>query len=283
MIGKLLGSGIDLSRLGSAALVLLLLWQLWDVFGPKSPELPYLRKQVADRTIDKAVNDLPHLESVKTVVVLLFANDQGGYVTSQFHDRIQVSGRYQIMDDTLWQKIQAELGIQGKPVGTLGDALEVGRKTGADVAIFGELRVFEMTENAATIDMLVRMVDLHTEFVLFAQRYQDSMVASPLSIAYVSSRISDSSLPRRVVIGLLFVLLLPWVTFQAMAALLRRQSNNVNAVLLLAYTVIDALGIFVLTGFNVETWLSAAIFLLAVGMSATYNIAVANFAAGLEG
>ncbi len=282
MITRLLKSISNLSQLGSVALVFLALWQVWDVFSPKQPELPYLRKQVADQTIGRIVTDLPRIETVKSIVVLPFANDPTGYVTNQVHDRIQASGRFRVIDDTLWQKIQKEVGIEGKPVSILPDALEVGRKTGTDAAIFGEVRTFEMTETVGTIDLFVRMVDLRNELVLFAMRYQDSMTASPLSISYVGSRISDSSLPRRVVIGFLFVLLLPWLTIQAMILVLKKQSNEANVGVILAYALADALGIYVLMGFSLDNWLSALTILLSIGLATLYNIVVANYVAGLE-
>jgi hypothetical protein len=282
MISRLLGSVSNLAHLGSVALVFLALWQIWDVFSPKQPELPYLRKQVADQTIGRIVSDLPRVATIKTVVVLPFANDPTGYVTSQIHDRLQASGRFQVIDDTLWQKIQKEVGIEGKPVSTLPDALDVGRKTGTDAAIFGEVRTFEMTETVGTIDLFVRMVDLRNELVLYAMRYQDSMTASPLSISYVASRISDSSLPRRVVIGFLFILLLPWLTIQAMVIVLKRQSNGANAGLILVYTLADALVIYVLMGFNLDDWLSTLTILISIGLAALYSIVVANYVAGLE-
>jgi FtsH-binding integral membrane protein len=87
---------------------------------------------------------------------------------------------------------------------------------------------------------------------------------------------------QRFLSWVVIVLLLPVFTIAFIRAMVRKESNRVNAFTLSVYTAVDALRAYLLLGAALTGWFSVLLFIIAVGAALAYNFYIMNFALRLE-
>ena len=114
-------------------------------------------------------------------------------------------------------------------------------------------------------------------------KYQREISPVVLSTAVVHEQVKSIRAAQRV-LGWLVIVPLLWTVFTItfIRAMVRKESNRVNAFTLTVYAVVDALLAYLLLGAALTGWLSVLLFIVAVGAALAYNFRVMNFALRLE-
>jgi hypothetical protein len=271
-LGRLLLRPVVISLLGAA-----LLAQGYALFEPEESQLGFMRRNLAERLCTKVAADLPKMESIRSVAVLDLGGDDTGFLTSTLKSRIENSEKYDLIEESLLQKLLAKFGNDSKPVNTLDDAVTTARKLGADGVVFGAVVEFANPQNAAKLNLEIRMAERASGNAVFAHSYSDAISGSPAKISYWRARLADSSKGQRILIWILFALLLPLLAAPLIRRLLTEESNAINVAILACITGIDLFAALFLTGLWIPTLWTAATLVAALASSFYYNYRITSF------
>jgi hypothetical protein len=252
-----------------------MLFEGYQLFGPAEDSLGFMRRNLAQRVCAKAADELPRRNGIPSIAVLDLAGDVQGLVTNLLRDRIAATGEFHLMEEPFLRKLLREFGKDGAPITRLADAVATARETGVDMIVFGEIPEFAVRQDSAALKLELRMAERASGQAIFARSYFESVGGGGLASSYWRARIADSSKGRRIFIWVAFTLLLPLVSFPLIRRLLSEDSNLLNLVLLLAYTIVDMLFALLLTGFWIPTVWTAGILVLALAASGYYNYRIA--------
>jgi hypothetical protein len=268
---------------GTMAFAAYLAWLGWVNLGPRKPEVGPLRKQVADQIVSQVVEDLRAArQSVGSAAILHFANDPSDYVTDQLRAGIERSGIVDLRDRTFMEKLRNILNLRHPSFGDLGPAVDQGKRLGVQAVVFGKINSFETASGGAEIDFDLSLATVDTGQVLLNKKYQREISAGLLSNAVVQEQMQSIRPAQRFLSWVVIVLLLPVFTIAFIRAMVRKESNRVNAFTLSVYTAVDALLAYLLLGAALTGWFSVLLFIIAVGAALAYNFYIMNFALRLE-
>jgi len=268
---------------GTLAFLCYLAWLGWVNLGPRKPEVGPLRKQVADQIVPQVVEDLRAArQTVQTAALLHLANDPSDYVSDQLRSGIERSGIVDLRDRTFMDKVRNLLNLRHPVFADLGPAVEDGKALGVQAVVFGKINTFETASGGAKIDFDLFFASVGNGQVLLNRKYQREVSPGLLSNAVVQEQMQSVRPAQRFLSWVVIVLLLPVFTIAFIRAMVRKESNRVNAFTLTVYTVVDALLAYLLLGASLTGWFSVLLFLVAVGAALAYNFYIMNFALKLE-
>lgn len=274
MIGFLLGI---LSRPFAVALLLgVTLVQAWWLIGPDDEPLGFARRNVAARTAAVVALEIPGRDGITTLAVLPLRNDPNEVVTRRLKEAIADRGRYEIIEESLFRRLIAQLRKTPIPPLTAADAVSAARQIGADAVLFGEVTRFSGQQGEAMLAIDVRMAERQSGHAVWVKHYEEQLSGAPTTADYWRARLADSNKPQRVVIWVCLVLLLPLVTAPLIRRVTAEESNALNLVMLVSYTAVGVVAAWALTGFWVPSWWTALALLLAMGSAAVYNYKVTS-------
>ncbi len=253
-----------------------MLFEGYHLLAPSGDSLGGIRRDLAEQVCGKAVDELPKMNGVPSLAVLNLAGDDQGLVTEILRARLEASGEFRLMEPGFFRKLLREFGKEEAPVSRLADAVDMARKLGVDLVLFGELPEFKASADRAAIRLELRMAERATGQALFARSYSESVGSGPGRFSW-RARMAGSAKGRRIFIWVAFTLLLPLLTVPLIRRIISVESNLVNLVLLVAYTAVDLALAFFLTGFWIPGIWTAVVLLLALAASALYNYVIASF------
>jgi len=273
-----------LVQAGTLAFAVYLAWLGWVHLGPRKPEVGPMRKQVADLIVPKIVEDIRAARTnIQTVALLHLVNDPSDYVTDQLRSGIERSGIVDLRDRTVMEKARNVLRLRHPSFNAPGPAVKQGKRLGVQAVVFGQVNVFETSHGKAKIDVGVMLapVDGSGELLLY-RNYSHQISAGLFNNAAVQEKMLSVRPAQRFFGWVVIVLLLPVFTIAFIRAMVRKESNRVNAFTLTIYTVVDALLAWLLLGAAITGWFSVFQFIVAVTAALAYNYKVMNFALRLE-
>jgi hypothetical protein len=260
-----------------AGLGLSLLYQGYQVLTPDGETPGLMRQNLAERICAQVARDLPKMEGMPSLAVLDLAGDKEGFLSNILREKIIAAERYRILDESFFRKLMREAGRAGVPVSNLEDAIAAARQIGVDLILFGEVPEYDVTEKTGTLKVELRMAERSTGQAVFVRTYKEEAGGDLVLNSYWRARIAGSSKGRRIFIWVVAVLLLPLATLPLIRRLTSEESNALNLVMLLGYTILDMFLALLLTGVWIPTIWTAAILVLALAGSGYYNYLVASF------
>jgi len=280
------------SKFTGLALLCLVGAQAYHAMAPRRHQVDFLRKTVADEAVHQAVRRMPRDENVKQLLVADLPGDHTGYLKEQLRAELRSSGKFEVADDTLVQRVKKEVlgvakssglisrdlveSIEGDGIRSLEAAIEFGERAGVDGVLFGEVTDFSASDKGSRVDMMLRIVDVKGKRAIFGDNIGNEVKPGPTSPSYVRARIIGSSKGWRLLTWVLVVLLLPLVLSHFLTLLLERESNAANVMALIGLTVIDLLLAFALLGFYVASIAAAGVLIFALLLSLGYNYWIYN-------
>ena len=272
-----------LTQFGVLAVAAYLAWLGWVHLGPRKPEVGSLRKQVADQIVPQVVQDLRAVrQNVRTAALLHLANDPSDYVTDQLRSAIEQAGIVDLRDRTFMEKLRNLLRLRHPSFADVDSALRQGKSLSVEAVIFGRVNSHEMVSGSARLDMDLYFASVNDGQVLLNKNYQRVLTPGLLSSAVVQEQVQAIRPAQRFLGWVVIVLLLPVFTIGFIRAMVRKESNRVNAFTWTVYTAVDAVLAWLLVGAALTGWLFVLPFIIAVGAALAYNFYIMNFALKLE-
>jgi hypothetical protein len=255
---------------GLAAVV----WQGWTVVRPKPWQPSALEKAVTEAVCWQAAKALAakELAGIEKIAVLrLGGRDTGGRVTSQLADCIHRTGPVEVLHESFVNNLMKELGIADKPVTTLAEAAQAGKKMGVSGVVFGDVAELTSDDRSASVRLNLRLANVAKEEAVFAESFAAKEPPSAASVKGVRYAIQATSPVKRLLIWLAFAAILPILLIPLLKGFLAQESNAVNFGLLTGLTLADLLLAFLLCGLIAVDWVPALLLVGAAGASGVYN------------
>jgi hypothetical protein len=254
-----------------------MLFEGYQLMTPTTSNVLAVRTDLAEQVCERAVDDLPKSDGVPTLAVLNLAGDDQGVVREILRDRLEASGEYRMMEPGFFRKLMREFGREEDPVSRLEDAVDMARKLGVDLVVFGEIPEFKARKDEAAIRLELRMAERRTGEAVFAHSYSEKIGGDRPGRSSWRAHMAASSKGRRIFVWVAFALLLPLLTVPVIRRVVSVESNLVNLALLVGYTAVDSVLALWLTGFWIAGIGTALILLLALAVSGFYNYVIASF------
>ena len=271
------------SSIGSIGLALWLFGLGWVHLGPRKPEVGPMRRQVAEQVVPQAVEDIRlGRQEVRGAALLHLSNDPSDFVTDLLRDSIEKAGVLDLPDRSFLEKARNLLRLRQPFYDDLDSAVARGKSLGAAAVLFGRVERFESGPKGAQFDLDLTLASVDDGKVVFTKRYSRDIAPGLFSNPVVQEQMQAIKPARRFLGWVVIVLLLPVFSIAFIRAMVRKESNRVNAFTLTVYTVVDALLAYLLLGVALTGWLSVLLFIVAVGAALAYNFRVMNFALRLE-
>ena len=271
------------SSIGSIGLALWLFGLGWVHLGPRKPEVGPMRRQVAEQVVPQAVEDIRlGRQEVRAAALLHLSNDPSDFVTDLLRDSIEKAGVLDLPDRSFLEKARNLLRLRQPFYDDLDSAVARGKALGAAAVLFGRVERFESGPKGAQFDLDLTLASVDDGKVVFTKRYSRDIAPGLFSNPVVQEQMQAIKPARRFLGWVVIVLLLPVFSIAFIRAMVRKESNRVNAFTLTVYTVVDALLAYLLLGAALTGWLSVLLFIVAVGAALAYNFRVMNFALRLE-
>jgi len=271
------------TRFGTLALAGYIAWSGWTCVKPEKPQLSTIRRDLADNVISTVVEDVRRSRGdIRQAVLLHFANDPTDHLTNGLRRAIEQSGILDLRDRTIPEKVRNLLNLRHPSLPSPDAMIEWGKHAGVAGVLYGVVYACESYPGGAKVDVEVHLADVAAARNIFSKRYQIETPSNSALVAAVEGKARMFPWFQRIFGWLLAVLLLPVFTINFMRAMLRQRSNRANAFVLTIYTLADALLAWLLVGAALNSWWTASMFLLAVGVAFAYNVWIMTFALRLE-
>jgi hypothetical protein len=272
-----------LTQLASVVALGYLFWLGWQHLGPSKPEVGPVRQQVVREAVPVLVEDLRmNRGKVRAAVLMHLANDPSDFVTDQIRASIEQAGVLDLRDRSVVAKARALLNLRHPAVGDLDNALHTARKTRMPGVLFGTVHAFESGPRGAVLDLELTLADTESGQSVWTKRFTRESSVGVLAMANIQEQARKMPRFKRFLAWAAIVLLLPVFSIQFIRAMVRQESNRVNAFVLGIYTVVDAILAWLMIGAAFTGWLPALVFLAAIGGAFLYNLRVMTFAVRLE-
>jgi len=272
-----------MSRIGTIALIAYLLWIGWQHLGPRKPDVSPMRMQIANELVPEIVSDLREARNgIRTAALLHLENDPSEYVTQSLRHAVETSGIITLRNPTLAERVRDALRLPQHEYSDFDSALRRASSLGVQAVIFGTVDVFESTKDGARLDLRLYFVDVESERMLFQKNYSRDRRAGLLNHAALQERTAGIPVVQRFLGWLAVVLLLPVFTIGFIRAMVRKESNQANALVLGIYTAVAAILAFFLMGATIVTWFAALVLLTATAIALAYNASIMKYAVRLE-
>jgi hypothetical protein len=273
-----------LGRFGTVAMAGYIGWLGWTALGPRKPEMGPVRRKMADQAVEQIVESVRRNRGeVQSAVLLYFANDPSDQFTDQLRLAIEQQGILDLHDRSLMEKVRNQLQLRHPICSTADEASAVARGAGTDAALFGAINRFESYPGGARIDVNYWLVGADGT-VIYPGTYVKHTNGDPPAVAPEAAEAVARTVPwfKRGLAWLVAVLLLPVFTIAFIRAMVRKESNKTNAMVLGIYTLVDAILAYLLLGAALAGFWSVFFFALAVVGSFAYNARIMAWALKLE-
>lgn len=253
------------ARYAIIALAITGAWNIYQFTIPDKPVLDPHRKKIAEKACWEIIDSIPEtIKPSSKTVVLRFLGDETRVITTRLEELIERTGKCILVDKGIVPKILRELKIEEKQIGTYKDAFTVGKRCGADYAIYGEIEKFVSDQDNAWLAMNVNMIDLNSEKTIMSK-------VIDLHPNPVGSKIASVSGWSKILFWLLFTLSLPFIFIKIIKKLLDKESNSVNFLVIVALTITSLFVALLLTGFKLGSFWSGLLILFSFILSTFYS------------
>lgn len=271
-----------LTSVGSVSLALWLFWLGWTHLGPRKPEVGPMRKQVAEQILPQIVEDIREARKhAHTAALLHLGNDPSDFLTNELRSRIEKSGIVDLRDHTFLEKVRNVLNLRHPSFSTMAEAMDKGEAFEVDAVLFGTINRFESGPDGAILDLDLTVAGIDPPQPLLTKRYNHTIPVGYIS-KVAQKHVLNVGSAQRFLSWVIIVLLLPVFTIGFIRAMVRKQSNQVNAFTFAVYAVVDAILAWLLVGATLTSWLPVLVFILCVTAALAYNFFIMNFALKLE-
>jgi len=244
---------------------------LYQLAKPDKPNLDQLRLEIGEQACWAVIDSLPpDIKPSEQTAVLRLTGDKTRYITSKLEELIERTGKVSLMDKSFFEKVIRELKIEDEQVGTFDHALEVGKKSGANYVLFGEIEKFVSDRDHARIKMDVRLVDITKEKVMMT-----NLIDLQPSLAKVKVR--TISTWSRILFWIIFTVSMPLIFIKLIRHVLSRESNAANLIIVLSFTFVSFFLALILIGFDLSSLWTGLLVLVGLITSGAYNYWICNY------
>ena len=252
------------------------LWVLLQDPGQFDPKWEDVVKGAAARVSEQAVQDIISAPRGKLVIIPL-AGDQGkerNLVTEELRAAVMATGKFEPPDKDWWDWVLDKIG-RGKieNFNSLEKAVEVGLAAKADYVLFGRTVIDGRFPPRFVVTLHFRIVDVKTKKGFFIGSYSTREEKSILSTAQWKVWMRDKSVAGRLVIWFVVMLVMPFIVlaFKEAASGTR---PLLPVMMIVAFTAIDVFLSFSFLGFDIDSVMSAGVFVVSMVMSLFWNLYV---------
>jgi hypothetical protein len=263
------------NRISLVAVVILTAMFTWWAAKPKSNPGVFLRDSMLDSIANRIKAQMPRPFVGKAIVVTDLGGDVNEIVTKGIRDRLSAQ-QGSVVPSEFLNRVLRQIGLFGKPVTRLDDALHVARETGVEGVLFGEVVDQGVGKDSAHLKLDLRWADKSTGQAVYLPPVEADSGGSRWSASYWNARMLATPIWPRILIWLAVTLLLPLATSPLIRRLTAEQSNTINFAILAVATTLDAALAFFLLGFSVSAALPALLLLAAFAISIYYNSVAVN-------
>lgn len=260
--------------------------KVWQRYGPRKPVLGEVQRDLVSRWLPQVLADLREKRGTNSAAVILhLGNDVTDEVTDRLRAEVQRTGYLSVNPRTLasvfrtadeeWQRA---LNLQVTSPDSLDGACARARGLGAPLVVFGRVHRLEGTASEAVLDVELCLAEIATRSVLHRKRYVVDWKPAVVEAAVLRDAVAQLSPAERFLAWTVGVLMLPVLLLPLLRTVVRRKSNQANALLLGFLTATDAVGTYLFLGAGVGSALGVALLLGLTFAAFLYNIRIMVFA-----
>jgi hypothetical protein len=275
--------------LASVGLLGYLVLQAWLHFGPERPRLGQLRQKVANAIITQVADDLYRSRppNIRSVFLFQIENDSTDYVTDGLRQAITDTGVFELRDRAPGDRLRKALRLRIPSPRDYQSAVEECRRLGVDGVLVGNLLRLESHDGSARAELELTLADLSTGQPVFRRSYSKELLPETGALRAAPPNADDpirlpGTAAQRFTGWLLFVLLLPIVTFSFARNTARKDSNQANATALAIYTLAGAATWWLSMGISFDSWPSILSAVAACAAVFFYNARMLALAVRME-
>ena len=268
------------AKFGTVALILFLIWQAYEYFGPRKPAVPEDRQEIATALFPAIVDDLSaNRGAVQSLSMLHLGNDPSDFVTNGLYNELELAGIFDLRDHTLGEKFYEVMRFRHDEYAGSAEAIAEGRSRAVDGVVFGEVESFETDSGGAQISLLIGLADVNAGQVIFSQSYTEGEGGGLTALQKPMKKLNWL---KRFLAWAIFVVLLPVFTITFLRAVVRKRSNRTNGFALGLYTFVGVALAYMLLGVGFSGFWSVLGFLIALIVVLLYNVLLMTYALRLE-
>ena len=260
--------------------------KVWQRYGPKKPVLTEVQKDLVGRWIPQVLADLKEKRGTNTAAIILhLANDASDHLTDTLRGEVQRTGYLTVNPKTFTsviqtadEELQRALNLQVTSPDSLDKACARARGLGAPLVMFGKVHRLEGTSSEAQLDVEVCLAEIATKGILHQKRYVIDWKPAVVEAAVLRDALARLSPAERFLTWSVGALVLPVLLLPVVRSVVRRKSNEANALLLGCLTAADAVGAYLLLGAGVGSALGVILLLFLTGLAFVYNMRIMVFA-----
>jgi len=213
--------------------------------GERKRELPAFERVLAERAVDRVVEDLPRRETLRRLLVLpVSGQDLDGRVTDLLLERLEARDEYDAIDAREFEGVLTPKDAD--------EAIKAFRKLSKearpDGILFASVRRDHGRQGVgARVELEARLIDPKADFTGEVVR-KTERIESRASIDWFAPFMEQISAPLRLLGWVLFTIGFPFALFPVVQGVTRRENNRWNAVLLGGLTAADGALALVLLG-----------------------------------
>lgn len=262
-----------LIKLVGIPLLALLGYQAYDSLIKPPEKLDFYREAVVNQVCQESVDEIRLDPNIQRIILVPLQGDVTGRVTEIMTEKVSQSGKFKIgAERSFLQKLFGEYKVDQSKITIAKSAAEAGRKLGVDAVLFGEIVKFTGDPNSgAEIELNIRIVNTKTEEGIFVGNYHKKIEKNLCSLNYLHARIINISPGWRLFTWVIFVFLLPLITFFLIKYVISFESNTINFLMLVGYTIVDLLLALFLLGISVPNIWIGLMLTGALSLSGLYN------------
>lgn len=260
--------------------------KVWQRYGPKKPVLTEVQKDLVTRWIPQVLADVKEKRGTNTAVIILhLVNDVSDHLTDSLRTEVQRTGYLTVNPKTLAsviqtadEELQRALNLQVTSPDSLEKATARARGLGAPLVLFGKVHRLEGTSAEAQLDVELCLAEIAGRRVLHQKRYVIDWKPAVVEAAVLKDALSRLSPAERFLAWSVGALLLPVLLLPVVRSVVRKKSNEANALLLGTLTAVDAVGAYLLLGAGVGSALGVVLLLALTALAFVYNMRIMVFA-----
>lgn len=276
-------AGPLLKLLGKIFIVLLAVlgaYLCYKYFASEAPpeEFDHFREYV----IDKAATELAHRlaapsQKPRKLLFKRIVGDPTGRITFVLRRALEKSGGVEILEPEFTEDAQESVKdwffSAVRKLVKPDEARALAERSHADAIFIADVAAFEDTVEETALRIDYELHDAATDMV-DKGGVEAQLTKSAFSLTYLRLWMWSSSRWIRGLIWFLVAIFSPLVTYKLAWAVLGKERNDYNAMLVAGYTAIDTFLAWILLGFSLSGFFAFALFVLALFGSGTWNFLI---------
>ncbi len=264
-------------------------WNGWSAWGARDDAASgsgidaYLR----DRVTDSMVKDIRSRRKLETLYIPPIEGDVDDRLRGLLESRIRFLDQVRVEEDLsrvagivrdldggggVLERLAALFEPQPETSPGEAGALAPGRRGGVSALLLARVLEWDVQSDRPRLQVATRVLEAGTGRIVVPPRVHSAELSrSLLSLPYLSLAIRDLSPWGRVLVWEVLLLLLPFIAVKGCRAVLSRESNRANALLLVSMTLVDAAAVWILLGFVVDGFLPLVALAAGSGVALAYN------------